>query len=305
MIRRTLSALALFALALSLPAAASAQPKQDSPIKVGMVNAFFTDLPEGLVKLVTAPFPNLMKQLGNLDGALTFKDDAFETAAKLDSGKLDLGVFHGHELAWLQKKYPKMKPLMVIVNKQHDVRAYVIVKQESPFTKLSDLRGKTIDLPSRTKEHCRIYLGKHFSDNALGNWQSAFGKVVKSPNEYDAIDDVSRGKADAVVVDTIALDFYKAVRGPVFAKNLRILDQSDAFPAAVIVYKDGAIPAATLKQFCDGLISANKSELAGPLLKVWSIDGFELPPANYQQCLDACLKAHPAPPSLNAIASPR
>lgn len=303
MTRRKLFAFALFAAALgftaSLPTVSTAQPKADAPIKIGMVKTFFTDLPDGLIKLVTDPFPALMKNVAGLDGELSFKDDAFGTADKLDAGKLDLGVFHGHELAWLQQKYPKMKPLMVVANNKHDVRAIVVVSMNSPAGKLADLRGKTIAVHAQSKEHCRVFLGKECSDNAQGNWHSFFKKVEKSDTPTDALNDVARGKVDAAVVDTIGLDFYKDIKGPAFNKHLRILAQSEAFPSAVIVYKDGAIPPATLKKFCDGLLTATKNPDAAPLLKLWNIDGFELPPANYAQHLADCLKAYPAP--MNAL----
>jgi ABC-type phosphate/phosphonate transport system substrate-binding protein len=295
MTRRNLLAVALFAAALSLPSAANAQPKVTDPIKVGMVNAFFTDLPDGLVQLVTEPFPALMKNVAGLNGTLSYRDDAYTTAAKLDKGELNLGVFHGHELAWVRTKYPKLKPLMIVVNNKHDVRAFVVVRQDNPATCLANLRGKTLDVPAQTKEHCRVFVGKHCADNKECDWRKFFGKVAKSSSPVEALDEVSRGKCDAAVVDTIGLDFYKAVKGPVFAKNLRVLQHSDAFPSAVIAYKEGSLPAETLKQFCDGLKGAGKNADAVQLFQLWNIDGFELPPANYNECLSGCLKTYPAP----------
>src|SRR5438067_3982040 len=40
-------------------------------------------------------------------------------------------------------------------------------------------------------------------------------------------------------IDTIWLDFYREVKGPVFEKNLKVLQKSEMIPPAVVVYKQG------------------------------------------------------------------
>jgi len=52
---------------------------------------------------------------------------------------------------------------------------------------------------------------------------------------------VARDKAQATVVDTHALGFYKEIKGAVFAKNLRGSPGVRGFPPAVIVYRQGGV----------------------------------------------------------------
>ena len=281
--------------AVSMPNASAQPAKAAEPLKLGMVKTFFHDLPDVVVKIVTEPFGELMKQTTGLDGSLSIGEDAFGTAAQLDSNQLQFGVFHGHEFAWVQKKYPTLNPLLVVANKQHDVRGFVIVHKDNPAERIADLRGKIIDMPAQTKEHCRVYLGKHCGDNAQNDPKAFFAKIARSDSFVDALDDVCKGKAQAAVVDTITLAFYKDIKGPCFAKNLRILQKSDAFPPAVIVYKQGALPAATLSQFRDGLLKAHKNPVGADMMKMWSIDGFELPPKTFSQMLADALKTYPSP----------
>jgi ABC-type phosphate/phosphonate transport system substrate-binding protein len=282
-------------LALSMPNASAQPAKAAEPLKLGMVNAFFHDLPKVVIEIVTGPFGQLMKETTGLDGSLSIGEDAFGTAAQLNDGKLQFGVFHGHELAWVQKRYPHLKPLLVVVNKQHDVRGFVIIHKDNPAKTMADLRGKIIDVPAQTKEHCRVFLGKHCGDNAQNDPKVFFAKIARSDSFVDALDDVCKGNAQAAVVDTITLAFYKDIKGPCFAKNLRVLQQSDAFPPAVIVYKQGALPAATLSQFRDGLLKAHKNPVGADMMKMWSIDGFELPPENFSQMLADALRTYPPP----------
>jgi ABC-type phosphate/phosphonate transport system substrate-binding protein len=280
--------------ALATPGASIAQPKDDVPLKLGMVKSFFNDLPDVVVKLVTEPFGDLMKATTGLEGALSTDADAFGTAALLNNNQVQFGVFHAHEFAWVQKKYPDLRPLMVATNPHDEVRVFVVVRQSNSAKSMADLRGKIIDLPAQTKQHCWVYLEKHCSDNAQNNPKAFFKQILKSDSPVEAINDVCSGKADAVVVDTITLEFYKSIKGPVFAKNLRILQQSEAFPPAVIAYKQGAVKDAMLKQFYDGLLTAHQNA-GSDVMKLWNIKAFEPIPKDYTQSLANVLKEYPSP----------
>jgi ABC-type phosphate/phosphonate transport system substrate-binding protein len=279
---------------LSLPAVAQ-PPANAEPIRIGMAKSFFNDVPGILVSIATGPFNKLMKDTTGLTGKLSTGDDAFEIADKLESKQLSLGVFHGHEFAWVQKKNPKLKPIMVVANRQHDVRAYVIVKKDSNAERIKDLRGKTIDIPLATKEHCRAFLTRNCSDNANTEFKAFFGAVKKSATQMDAMDEVCRGKLDAVLVDSIGLAFYKEEKKFCFENNLRVLEASIAFPQAVIAYREGAVDAETLKKFHDGLLDAHKNPEGSGMMKMWCIEAFETVPADYSARLAETLKAYPMP----------
>jgi ABC-type phosphate/phosphonate transport system substrate-binding protein len=283
------------AIALAMPGASNAQQKDAAPLKLGMAKSFFNDLHPVIIDIATQPFTPLMKATTGLDGVLTYKDDAFGTAAQLNAGKLDFGVFHGHEFAWVQKKHPSLTPLMVVVNKQHDVRAYIIVHKDSSFKTVADLRGKNIDIAEGLKEHCRVFMVRKCTNNAQPELKDYFGSITKSKTTMGSMDQVARGKVDATVVDTISLSFYKDIKLAVFNKNLRVLEESEAFPAAVIAYKHGALKDATLKQFCGGLSNAHRNAEGKEMMLMWGIEGFEPVPASYTKSLADVIKLYPSP----------
>jgi len=98
---------------------------------------------------------------------------------------------------------------------------------------------------------------------------------------------VARDKAQATVVDTHALGFYKEIKGAVFAKNLRVLQESEVFPPAVIVYRQGGVAEATLKQFRDGLLKAHTiAEAAND--ELLNVDAFEPIPKDFAKSLARC-----------------
>ncbi len=301
MTRRKLSGFSLFCVALGfalLLPSAPAQPPQDAPpLKVGMAKTFFNDLPPVIIGLVTEPFPALMKACTGLDGKLLYDDDAFETAKKLDANEMQVGVFHGHEFAWIQKKYPKFMPLMVVANKHHDLKAFVIVHKESKAKSIADLRGLKVDMPACTKEPCRLFVEKYCGDNDGRDLKKFFGQIVNSTaGTIEALNDVCRKDVDAVIVDTVELEKYKEVRGPaVFANNLRVLQQSESFPSAVIVIKQGVLTEKTLQQFRDGMQNAGADPQGRKMFDMWGIEGFETIPDNFNKMLADVLKAYPAP----------
>ena len=284
-------------LALSSPpsSAQNAQPIKDKPLHIGMVKTFFNDLPDGFVQVGGGIFMDSMKAITGLDGKLTTNEQAFSVAQKLDSGALQLAVFHGHEFAWVQKKYPKLTPMVIAVNKHRDVRAYIIVPKNSTAKTLADLRGKSVDLPMGSKEHCNIFLERNCTDNAQPNPKAFFGTVVRSSTGRNALDGLGQGSSDAVLIDTIGLEFYKAIKGPTFEKHLRILQQSDSYPPPVIVYREGGLDNATLAKIRAGLLKAHENPAAQDILTMWHIESFQPIPSTYSKSLAEVLKVHPSP----------
>ena len=108
--RMLLPSLVLAALSLALaPNNSAAQGKPDAPIQIGMVTTFFNGVPRELAELVVAPFGEVMKKNTGLDGKLNIVEGTLNVSDQLSSGKMQLGVFHGHEFAWAKKKEPKLK----------------------------------------------------------------------------------------------------------------------------------------------------------------------------------------------------
>jgi ABC-type phosphate/phosphonate transport system substrate-binding protein len=122
-----------------------------------------------------------------------------------------------------------------------------------------------------------------------------FGAIGKSESQIAALDQVARGEAQATVIDTPWLDYYKDVKGSVFEKNLRILQQSEVVPPAVLVYRKGALAQATLDQVADGLRKTHRDLRGRTLMQLWHIDAFEPVPGDYHDNLHGLLKEYPPP----------
>ena len=207
---------------------------------------------------------------------------------------MDLAVFHGFEFGWARQKYPELRALTIAVSKHRQVHAYLVVRADSDSKSIADLKGKDIGLPRKSKEHCRIFLERACADATHASGKNFFSQVIVSPNVDDALDDVLRGKLQAVIADGMALEEYEQFKPGCYARLKRI-KQSEPFPPAVIVYHAGALDADTLRRFRDGMISANQSPRGRDMMSIFKMTAFEPVPDDYNQQIAEIIRHYPAP----------
>ena len=279
----------MVALACALPAAAG-----DTPIKAGIPQTFFHDLKEQQIPPIVEPFIDVMKETTGLTGEAITGGDPFAVARKVDGKQLQLGVFFGHEFAWVRTKYPDLKALMVAVDGKGDMRAYVVVPKDSPAKTFADLKGKAVALPNRAKDPVRQFVEKLARDAGADSLKAFAGKAPPPGNVETTLNQLATKKLAAAAVDTPGLNFYRDLQPGLFGR-LRVLAESDPFPPAVVAYKPGVLPDAMLNRIRDGLRRADQTESGKEMLKLWRINGFAPVPADFEQQLAAVLKAYPAP----------
>lgn len=217
-----------------------------------------------------------------------------ELAAQLGDGKLDLGVFPGHEFAWAQEKQPKLEPLAIAVNKYRTRWAYVMVRQDSSAKSFADLKGQSISLPHVGQTHLKLFVERQCQANGAAKPEDFFGKLVTPDNFEDALDDVIDGAVSTAVVDYVGLENYQR-RKPGRARQLKELMHSPRFPPTVIAYTKGGLDDDTLKRFRDGLIQAKNKEKGQKLLTFFKLTGFEEVPSDFAAILAESRKTFPPP----------
>jgi ABC-type phosphate/phosphonate transport system substrate-binding protein len=260
-------------------------------LQIGMANSFFTGRPKVFVDIVRADFADVMKKTTGLAGHLDTTQGPDELGRQLKEGKLHFAILHGHEFASVRKKFPVLQPLLLIGNKLEE-RAYLIIHRNNNAHSAADLGGKKVALPVDARGHCRAFLEKLVADHGKDRG-SSFGSVTNSGSQIDALNELAGGKTDAVIVDSIGLAFYKEIRGPVFERNLKVLLESEAFPAPVIVYHPRTLDEKVITRFREGLLKVPTTELGRQLMKDWNIDSYDPIPKDYEKKLDETLKAYP------------
>jgi len=274
-----------------------AQAGDESPtnlVRIGLVSSLFRETPEPLIQAMMRPFKSLMEAQTGLSGELVSGGDADHLAKQLMDGKLQLGLFHGFELAWAKQKLPRLRPLMIIVNHDSRLRAHLVVRRDNPVASIADLKGKSLAVPLRTREHCRLFAERRCIDCDNCGLERFFAQIVKPVDAEDALDSVIDGQTEAALIDGVTLTTYKHDHPNAFAK-LRVFLDSEVFPAAAIVYCPGQLDEGTLRRFRDGMLSANQNRRGQQLLTLCRMTGFQRVPDDYEQMLLEIAKAYPPP----------
>ena len=265
-----------------------------APMRIGMIDSLFQDVPQSTVLAFMQPFGAIMEAQTGVSGELVPGGDVAHLSQQIVDDKLQLGVFHGIEFAWARQKHPELRALAIAVNQHIYLRALLVVRADCKISSIRDLQGKIVALARGTREHCLLYLDHH-CEQCNKSRSTFFARITTPSSAEEAIDDVIDNEADAAIVDQLALDCYKR-RKPGRCAKIRPADISEPFPAAAVVYKNGAIDEALLKRFREGLMNANRSIMGRQIFTLFKLTAFEPVPKDYDQVLAEIARAYPQPP---------
>jgi len=275
------------------PRPAACEELKSGTVRIGLTGTLFRDTPDALVQGLMRPFKSLMESQTGLSGELVPGIKADDLGQRLKDEKLQLAVYQGFEFAWARQKYPDLKPLMIAVNHQKYLHAYVLVRDDSAAAKLADLQGKTIDVPRRAREHCHLYLERRCQ--AAGKPpREFFAKVLTPLTPEEAVDEVVNGQADAAVADGCILEWYEKHKPARFAR-VKVIEKSEVFPATVVAHYGSALDEATLRRFREGMLSAKDNARGVQLMTLCQMTSFEPVPDDYDKLLKEIAKSYPPP----------
>jgi ABC-type phosphate/phosphonate transport system substrate-binding protein len=261
-------------------------------VRIGVLDSLFQDRPNETAQSTMGPFREMMERETGKDGEVVTLKEPMELGAQLNSGRMQLGVFHGFQFAWARAKYPHLRPLVLAVNQVLRPRAHLLVRSDRSIGHFAELAGKSLALPEHSKPYSRLYLERH---PGLGGKRPGefLGRLTTPPNVEDALDDVVDGVVDAAVIDTVGLSRYRA-RKPARAARLFELEKSPPFPSAVVAYAPGGLDDEALGRIRAALLDAPHSATGHQTLMLWKITGFENVPSDYEQALGEIEKVYPA-----------
>lgn len=264
---------------------------QPASLKLGMLQGMFKDVPEAIVQAAARPFSELFQRQTGLKGEVELLADCEALAGRMKDGKLHVGVFHGFEYAWVRDQYPEVAPIAVTVPTGRKIQACLVVHKDSEAKEAKDLKGPTVAVPLFTKAHCHLFLERLRCDLPAGCCEAA-KHLPMGPEEV--LDAVSQAHLASAVVDVSSLNAYQ-INKPGAFRELRVLCDSEQFPAAVIAYRKGSLEPATVDRIRAGLLKAHETSQGKGFLMLWKLKGFEAVPADFDVQLRRIAKAYPAP----------
>lgn len=279
-----------FALLICALYVATVSVKASDPpvLHIGIMNSMVKNLSPTLQLFLGVEFNGLVKEFTGLPSKVYPDTDLERADRNLHSGDLHLVIYQGVEFAWARVKDPQLQPLMVATFKQPTLHAVLVTRKDEPVSGFGDLKGKDIFMLGR--EHCRLFAEKEVG----GKVSEYFGSVRQTCNIEAALDEVLLGKVQAAVVDNVSFEIYQTLHPGRF-ERLQTVAQSEAFPAPVIAYRQGALSERMLAGFRDGMQKCNQTDRGREALAAFQFASLAPVPADFQQTLDAILKAYPPP----------
>jgi ABC-type phosphate/phosphonate transport system substrate-binding protein len=265
-----------------------------SPIRIAVVDTFFRDIPEPLVRPLIEPFRMLMIAQTGMDGEIVLPKNALQLAQDLAEDKIQVALFHGFEFAWAQHEHPNLRPLMIAVHQQRELHVFLMVRSDSAIKSFTDLQGKAVALPCFCQEHCWICMERNCQTAGQADPKKFFSSFSNPRDPEEGLDELADGKIQAVIVDNVALDSYQKRKPARFAK-LNCVQKSEGFPSAVIAYRDGSFDSATIKRFQESLLEGQKTALGRQLLMLWKLSALERVPSDFNESLEKIVRAYPPP----------
>lgn len=280
-------------LAVGLLSAGGVSAQSAGGVKIGMVQGMFRDVNPAVVQAMSRPLRELIARQSGLTGDVQILPDAFALSDQMAAGRFDLGVFHGFEYAWVRERNPNLQPVVVTVPPGRWLRTLVVVRADNKLSGLADMKDESVLVPRGAKAHVHLYLERE-RERAKLSANVATPKLKPLITPEEALDQVVSGDATAAVIDSANLTGYQNLQ-PGAARQLRVLCESERFPPTVMAYNKGTSDPNCIEQIRRLLLNANQTPAGKPLMMLWSLQGFEDVPTDYEAALKAVRAAYPPP----------
>src|SRR5262249_50818906 len=156
-----------------------------------------------------------------------------------------------------RSKQSDLEPLMINIIDPGGLKALVVVAKDNVAKQFSDCRGQTLVLPKGNRADTTLFLGRQCKQ-CQACVSDYFSDTPNCPSIDDAGDDVVDHKAKVTITEGAALEAFQRRKPGRFAR-LRVLEESDPFPNAVVFCRRGQLDVATRQKIITGLTTAHKS----------------------------------------------
>jgi len=269
-----------------------AASERQPPLKIGIVKTLFRGMPENLVRASLRPFALVAEAQTGLQVEMTTESSGMELARSIESGELDLGIFQGIEFAWARARDPNLQPLMVATYGSLELGSCLIARSDSKLKSIENLAGGSLAIPIDSRLHCHLYLERLVARSGADDAKRFFKDVRMPANAEEALDDVVDHSRPAALIDKVAWACYQRLK-PSRAAELKVISESESFPASVVVFRSGRVSTPTLELLQKGMLKADKQPLGRQLLTLWKLTGFIEVPRNYLPITESIIRTYP------------
>jgi phosphonate transport system substrate-binding protein len=262
------------------PPQSQARTVSSVPLRVGLAPILSPQSSgEGLVSLCGSLSRRLGRPVVPILGADYRETNDMLALEQLDVGIVCSGAFADPRLDRACK--PLLVPLLAGTGSTYE--CYLIVRTEDPARRLEDLQGR--DFVFTDSLSLTGYIHPIARLSAMGRTAGSFFSRISFSHSHDrSIAMVLDRSSSAAAVDSSVFTSWKE-HDPAEARNIRILERSEPFPAPPLVVRASLPPEdkATLRQAFQDLAQSDEGK---KILKQIGWTGFQVPDAGYLRRLE-------------------
>ncbi len=269
-------------------ATAPSQAPGTKPIRVGLSALLFDEQSREQMLEQMKPFTKRVEKQVGVQSEFVIVDSLDALAKQLNDRVIQIAVLSGLHYGWVKPLCPEMKPMLTTAVEGGRLKSVVLVKKDAAFASLDQLRGQSLALPNRTQHFVRFFLEQE-TKQPMGD----FFKVAPQRNVDDAIEAVIAGKVQAAALSESALQVFQE-RKPARYQRLKILVESEPFPAPVVVFLDKNADRERIDKFSEALLKADDSTEGKQMLTLWRFNGFVRLPADFESQVNHIVQKYPS-----------
>jgi len=160
------------------------------------------------------------------------------------------------------------------VHGSHSYRSYLIVKKDTPFQDLEDLKGRSFAFTDPESNSGRL-VPTYWLAQMHERPETFFGRTIYTYSHDNAILAVARGLVDGAAVDGLIWEFYQA-KNPVFSSRTRVIKKSEPYGMPPLV-ASRHLPGSEKARIRELLLAMHQDPEGKRILAELMIDRF-LPP---------------------------
>jgi ABC-type phosphate/phosphonate transport system substrate-binding protein len=271
----------------------------DMPLVVGVHDNL---VPKGQGKRADIALGHLIDYIGQRIGVPTRLDilpsgtrrDLESTAKLLQAGRLHVVAMSVLEYNWLRQLSGKDVDILVVTDPgiREVQQCEQLVVREKRVDGIAGLRGATLAAYDQPLPSVSIYLSR-----LQNQWGSDFLQRRTRPlaTPIEALDAVFSGKADAAIIDLMAMRDYKEAY-PGREAKLEVIGRSPSYPVVPIVGNSQQVNKLRIglwRSIQDVLNEIEHQPRAVAFREVWRVKRFILPNEKYRQSVEQSAKEFP------------
>lgn len=300
--RRIISIVGIVVAGLTLMAEPGIRGANPQPIRIGALPTMFPGGNREMGPIIKGPIESEIAIRTGLDCDVELVLSLNAMRRKLADGRLQFGLCHGYELAWMRQHEPLIQPLMLVSPDHRPLKAYLVVASTNPAREICDLKGATLAMPKGANTATRLFANRECRCSGQPMSQY-FAEITRPANAETALHEVVDNKVQAALVDGTGLRCLDE-RYPARAKLIRVLAESDEFPLSAVVYHAGVVDSVIVRHFQEAMTKARSNPATRHLMSLMHATGFEPVPPDYAQQLVDCARDYPREGVLKKIAAP-